>query len=126
MKKSQMARIVNFDKMVRNGEYPNRLCFSTDYMISDRTVARDIEYLRDRLEAPLEFSRERNGYYYSQPWNLPTPVVLSVMQEDLINALIQQLKLLSDSDRDLVLKSAGYQPVSQTPYPADPRPLRVA
>lgn len=91
MKKSQMARIVNFDKMVRNGEHPNRLSFSNNYMISERTVARDIEYLRDRLEAPLEFNRERKGYYYSRPWILPTPVVLSAMQEDRINSLIQQL-----------------------------------
>jgi proteasome accessory factor B len=122
-----MARIVSFDKMVRNGEYPNRLCFSTDYMISERTVARDIEYLRDRLEAPLEFNRKRKGYYYSRPWNLPTPVILSVTKEDLIDSILEQLKLLSDSDRDLVLKSAfQQQPISQIPTQPDSRPLLVA
>ena len=49
MKKSQMARIVTFDKTVRMGEYPSRSSFSVDYGVSERTLALDIEYLRDRL-----------------------------------------------------------------------------
>ncbi|HSH44061.1 MAG TPA: WYL domain-containing protein, partial [Arenicellales bacterium] len=39
------------------------------------TVARTIEFLRDRLHAPIEYDRERNGYIYRQdedgPWELP-------------------------------------------------------
>jgi proteasome accessory factor C len=39
------------------------------------TVARTIEFLRDRLNAPVEYDHQRNGYFYRQdedgPWQLP-------------------------------------------------------
>lgn len=35
--------------------------------ISRATAKRDIEYLRDRLLAPIRFDRERRGYCYDQP-----------------------------------------------------------
>jgi proteasome accessory factor B len=66
MKKSQMARVVEFDKLVNSKGYPNVHRFSVDYEVSGRTIARDIEYLRDTLGAPLEYDLARNGYYYSE------------------------------------------------------------
>src|SRR3972149_9728434 len=35
------------------------------FEISCRTAQRDIEFMRDRLHAPLEYDRERNGYRYT-------------------------------------------------------------
>ncbi len=104
VKKSQMARIVKFDALVSEGAYPSVGRFSDDYMISRRTIARDIEYLRDRLGAPLEYDMERNGYYYSKPWNLPKVVTLSV-EQDPISYIIEQFKKLSDTDREIVIQS---------------------
>jgi len=105
MKKSQMARIVEFDRLVSLNKYPNRYSFSSDYEVSDRTVARDIEYLRDMLGAPLAYNRSRNGYYYSEPWSLPTVVSLSSTREDRISLLIEELKGLNFSEREFVLNS---------------------
>lgn len=105
MKKSQMARIVEFDQLVHLMKYPNRYSFSSDYEVSDRTVARDIEYLRDMLGAPLAYNRARNGYYYSEPWSLPTVVTLSSTREDRIFLLIEELKGLNSSEREFVLNS---------------------
>lgn len=107
MKKTSIVRIVEFDRLVRGGKYPNRNNFSVDYEVSDRTVARDIEYLRDMLGAPLEFDRDRNGYYYSEPWNLPTIVTLSSTKEDRLNSLIEELKGMNCSERDYVFRSIG-------------------
>jgi len=110
MKKSQLARIVQFDKEVRFKEYPNRFSFSVEYGVSDRTVARDIEYLRDRLEAPLEYDPQRKGYFYKNEWTPPTVFSLSVMKEmDWVPFLIEQIKMLSDSKRDLVIRSVSHQ-----------------
>ena len=102
-----MARIVEFDRLVNLSKYPNRYSFSSDYEVSDRTVARDIEYLRDMLGAPLAYNRARNGYYYSEPWNLPTVVTLSSTSEDRISLLIEELKGLNCSEREFVLTAAG-------------------
>ena len=104
MKKSQMARIVAFDKMIRNREYPSICSFSVDNWISERTIGRDIEFLRDRLEAPLEYDLNRKGYYYSKPWDLPTVVALSV-KENLTTHIIEQFKRLNTAERKIVIQS---------------------
>jgi hypothetical protein len=122
-----MARIVTFDKTVRMGEYPSRSSFSVDYGVSERTLARDIEYLRDRLEAPLEYDLNRRGYYYSKPWGLPSVITISAKNEDPITSLIEQLKVLSDLERDFVIKSTCFHNCTPSNEPSsDPRSVMVA
>jgi len=62
---------------------------------SRATVMRAIDFLRDQLLAPLEYDRERNGYYYRQdgdgPWQLPG---LWFSSEEL-HALMSSYELLS-------------------------------
>ena len=38
-----------------------------EYGVSKRTILRDIEFLRDRYDAPVEADRKKKGYYYSDP-----------------------------------------------------------
>ncbi len=40
---------------------------ATRLEVCRRTVQRDIEFLRDRLSAPLIFDPESNGYAYGDP-----------------------------------------------------------
>lgn len=62
-----LERIAVFDRLVREGKFPNTTRVGRELECSPRTIQRDIEFLRDRLLAPLEFDRGRNGYYYSEP-----------------------------------------------------------
>jgi proteasome accessory factor B len=74
---SQFRRLSELHEAIRGGKYPNCLSFSTDYEVNQKTVQRDIEFLRDSLNAPIEFDRKRNGFYYTDPtWFLPS-IVLS-------------------------------------------------
>ncbi|MEN9222827.1 MAG: WYL domain-containing protein, partial [Thermostichus sp. BF3_bins_97] len=43
-----------------------------DMEVSERTIRSDLEFLRDRFQAPLEFSRTQGWYYTDQDWRLPT------------------------------------------------------
>ena len=65
--KVQNYRILTIDEEIRSGKYPNAKTLSKKLEISDRTIARDIEYLRDMYNAPIEWDAKRNGYYYSEP-----------------------------------------------------------
>ncbi len=79
--KPQFTRLIELDRSIRDCKYPNALTFATDYEVSQKTVQRDIEYLRDSLGAPLEYDRERKGYYYTHNhWFLPS---LSLGESDL-------------------------------------------
>lgn len=59
-----IQRIAVFDRAVRAGKYPNARTIARELEVGHRTVQRDIEFLRDRLGAPLVFDSRRNGYYY--------------------------------------------------------------
>jgi hypothetical protein len=107
MKKSQMLRIVAFDSLVREGKYPNCINFSVDYEVSSRTIMRDVDYLRYQLEAPLEYDQDKRGFYYSESWDLPAIITMCARKEDRISRMIQQLKELSESELEFVIKAAG-------------------
>ena len=38
--------------------------------LSTATISRDVEYLRDRFNAPIEYDSFRKGYYYSHEFEL--------------------------------------------------------
>ena len=104
MKKSQMVRIVEFDRQVHQGEYPNSPCFSVDYEVSQRTVLRDIEFLRDQLGAPLQYDPQRKGFCYSEDWVIPQVILMSVLHEDPASHLIAMFRSLAAEDRACVLR----------------------
>ena len=62
-----LERIAALDRAVRAGEYPNAKTIARLLEVSHRTVQRDVEFLRDRLGAPLEYDPVRNGYVYRDP-----------------------------------------------------------
>ena len=73
---SNLHRLQWIDAMIRAGRYPNCRRIADKFEISARQAARDIEYLRDSLSAPIEYSAEHNGYCYSsEAFVLPTVVV---------------------------------------------------
>jgi proteasome accessory factor B len=62
----QHARLLFIDEKIRGGRYPNASSLSREYEVSSRTITRDIEYMRDSLGAPIEYSSEHKGYYYTE------------------------------------------------------------
>ncbi len=51
---------------IKEGRHPNTSSLAAQLSVSSKTVQRDIDYLRDELEAPIEFQREENGYAYGR------------------------------------------------------------
>jgi proteasome accessory factor B len=60
-------RLQTIHHEIKEGRRPNTSSLSRKLAVSSKTVQRDIDYLRDELEAPIEFDRESNGYRYSRP-----------------------------------------------------------
>jgi predicted DNA-binding transcriptional regulator YafY len=58
-------RFAWIDAQIRAGRYPNARTIAERFEISQRQAARDIEYLRYSMGAPLEYSPSRNGYFYT-------------------------------------------------------------
>ncbi|MCQ2592815.1 MAG: transcriptional regulator [Treponema sp.] len=75
--KVKSLRILQIDKEIRSGSYPNSTSLGEKFEVSRATIMRDIEFLRDRYDAPLEFDSVKNGYYYSDPTFFIQSVMLS-------------------------------------------------
>ncbi len=62
-----LERILVIDSAVRRQKWPNARTLARELEVVRHTIQRDIELMRDRLHAPLEFDSVRNGYYYTDP-----------------------------------------------------------
>lgn len=84
--KTQFTRLLELDRRIRDGKYPNCLTFSADWEVSQKTVQRDIDYLRDQLGAPVEYDWTKKGFFYSDiNWFLPS---VSLSEGDLFALLV--------------------------------------
>jgi predicted DNA-binding transcriptional regulator YafY len=69
-----LARIMTIDRALRARAWPNTRTLADEIRVDRRTIRRDIDYMRDQLNAPIEFDCVRNGYYYTEPtFCLPFP-----------------------------------------------------
>jgi len=48
------------------GKFPNATELGKDLEVSSRSIARDLDFMRDRLELPIEYNAAKFGYYYSE------------------------------------------------------------
>jgi proteasome accessory factor B len=44
-------------------QYPNAVTLGNDLEVTDRTVKRDFEFMRDRYGLPIAYDDARHGYY---------------------------------------------------------------
>ena len=75
--KVKSLRIIQIDEEIRSGSYPNGTTLAKKFEVSRATIMRDIEFLRDRYNAPLEFDQSKNGYYYTDSTYFIQSVMLS-------------------------------------------------
>lgn len=75
--KPQFQRLLFIDRAIRAGGYPSAATLADEWEVAAKTIQRDIEYLRDQMEAPIAYDAVRHGLYYTDPaWFLPS-VMLS-------------------------------------------------
>lgn len=65
--RAPLARLAIIDQAIRSGRWPNASRLAREFEVHPRTIQRDIEFLRDRLQAPLAYDPARNGYRYTDP-----------------------------------------------------------
>jgi proteasome accessory factor B len=88
---TQFERHVDIDRRVRAGEFPSVQALAGDWEVDERTIKRDIAFMRDRLMAPIEYDRKQKGYYYTEPtWGLPA---ISLRESELVALLLARQAL---------------------------------
>jgi predicted DNA-binding transcriptional regulator YafY len=69
---SQMERIYTLDRLFRRKKPPGKREILEVFEISPAQFKRDLDYMRNRLGAPVTFDMEAGGYRYTaEEFNLP-------------------------------------------------------
>jgi predicted DNA-binding transcriptional regulator YafY len=64
--RATLARIYSIERQIASGRYPNVNDLAKKYECGTATIYRDIEYMRDRLNAPIEYDAKHRGWYFSE------------------------------------------------------------
>jgi proteasome accessory factor B len=59
-----LERMLRIHRALQAGTFPNASRLAREVEVSSKTIHRDIEFMRDRLNLPVEFDPRRNGYFY--------------------------------------------------------------
>jgi len=70
------TRIIKIDEMLRGGSYVSMDDLIFEFGVTQRTIERDFQHLRDEMQAPIEYDKIRNKYHYSDPtYSIPNVVL---------------------------------------------------
>lgn len=61
-----LERMLLIHQAIQGGQFPNSPRLAAELEVSTKSIHRDVEFMRDRLQLPIEFDRRHNGYRYTQ------------------------------------------------------------
>ncbi len=61
-----LQRMLRIHQAIQSGKYPNATGLAMELDVSSKSIHRDIEFMRDRLELPVEWNGSKFGYCYSE------------------------------------------------------------
>ena len=83
-----MYRMLQIHELLREGKFPNCQALSGDFEVSYKTVQRDIDYMRDQLQLPIEYDSVRRGFLYTKEVkNLPS---VALQEGEVVALLVAQ------------------------------------
>src|SRR3984885_11167157 len=62
--RSPLERMLRIHQSLQSGKFPNATTLARELEVSTKSIHRDIEFMRDRLNLPIEFDSARIGYHY--------------------------------------------------------------
>ncbi len=60
-----LERMLRIHQALLAGGFPNASTLARDIEVAAKTIHRDLEFMRDRLNLPIEFAVAKNGYHYT-------------------------------------------------------------
>jgi predicted DNA-binding transcriptional regulator YafY len=61
-----LERILRIHQAIQSGRHPNATQLALELEVSTKSIHRDLEFMRDRLELPLAYDSSRRGYAYTE------------------------------------------------------------
>ena len=61
-----IERMLLIHGRIKSGAFPNCLQLAEEIEVSSRTIKRDVDFMKVRLNMPIEFDPRRKGYHYTE------------------------------------------------------------
>ena len=61
-----LERMMRIHQEVAAGRYPNGITLAAKLEVSAKSIGRDLDFMRDRLNLPIEYDAVRHGFYYRE------------------------------------------------------------
>ena len=65
-KRPPFERMKKIFARLQDGKYPNCSTIAAEFAVSAKTAMRDLEFMRDRWELPIEYDKRRYGFYFAK------------------------------------------------------------
>jgi len=117
--KVKNLRLLQIDELIREGKCPNATFLKNYFEVSRATIARDIEFLRSRYNAPIKTKETaQGGYYYEDPSFSIKTILLTEGEIFTISAILPLLEQykntpLEASMRNVFSKILDFLPSTQ-------------
>lgn len=108
---NKTERIYKIEMLIRTRECVSFASLIEALEVSPATLKRDLQYLRERLDAPIEYDAAENGYRFGQQWRGQQHELPGVwFSEKELHALLTMHQMLASLDEDGIL-SRHLQPM---------------
>ena len=61
-----MERMLRIHQAIQSRRFPNATDLADQLEVSKKSIHRDVEFMRDRLDLPIEYDPVKYGYYYTE------------------------------------------------------------
>src|ERR1044071_1309901 len=93
----RLERFYKIDQLLKDRGVVSFADFKQERGMSRASVKRDLEYMRNRFNAPIEYDRETNGYRFGKPRSGPRYELPGLwFNATEIHALLSTLQLLGN------------------------------
>lgn len=100
-----LERLLQLDALLRSGNRCTAASLAASVGMSERTIRNDLDFLRDRYHAPLDWNHSKGYYYTEADWRLPS-ISLSKGELFALTLGARMLETYSGSAYALDLRSA--------------------
>ncbi len=80
-------RLLKIHQLLSAQKFPNTPRLAREFEVTQKTIKRDLQWMKDHWNAPIEYARERGGYFYSRPVT-NFPGVPSVTEAEMFALLV--------------------------------------
>lgn len=104
-RKVKTLRIFQIAEFIRTHNYPNTTAIRNEFGYSRSTIMRDLDFLRDRYNVPIEYSEEHGGYYYTDPTFVIKSIMLSEGELFTVSTLMPLMEQYKNTPLESTFKS---------------------